>query len=339
MRIKYFDGLKGFSAIIVMLTHFALCFKTISWLQEVPIVGLFFDGGMAVYIFIILSAFGMCCSFSKSDFSSTIIKVALKRYFRLTMPLVLPTILAFMLLILNQDYSLNLGELEHNEWTKTLLPAEAHINQLTSGILVGVLKGSALINPLWMMKYIFLGSFIAMPCYYLIHNLKSERGKLLYLCCAGILAYSISSYYTAIFVGVGLYVFKDRIFSYRQVFLCPILLLVIILLHAYNPATTKFTRAILVVLLVSSGTLTKQLLSSSLALRINKMSYQLYLVHASVLASFCSWFCLNMGEHYIWMYLVNVLLFFCITIAIASVFTRFDVSVSKAINVFLNKLL
>ncbi len=339
MRIKYFDGLKGFSAIIVMLTHFALCFKTISWLQEVPIVGLFFDGGMAVYIFIILSAFGMCCSFSKSDFSSTITKVALKRYFRLTMPLVLPTILAFMLLILNLDYSLNLGELEHNEWTKTLLPAEAHINQLTSGILVGVLKGSALINPLWMMKYIFLGSFIAMPCYYLIHNLKSERGKLLYLCCAGILAYSISSYYTAIFVGVGLYVFKDRIFSYRQVFLCPILLLVIILLHAYNPATTKFTRAILVVLLVSSGTLTKQLLSSSLALRINKMSYQLYLVHASVLASFCSWFCLNMGEHYIWMYLVNAFLFFCITIAIASVFTRFDVSVSKAINVFLNKLL
>ena len=171
MRIKYFDGLKGFSAIIVMLTHFVLCFKMLSWLQEVPVVGLFFDGGMAVYIFIILSAFGMCCSFSKSDFSSTITKVALKRYFRLTMPLVLPTILAFMLLILNLDYSLNLGELEHNEWTKTLLPAEAHINQLTSGILVGVLKGSALINPLWMMKYIFLGSFIAMPCYYLIHNM------------------------------------------------------------------------------------------------------------------------------------------------------------------------
>ena len=78
-------------------------------------------------------------------------------------------------------------------------------------------------------------------------------------------------------------------------FLCPILLLAIILLHAYNPATTKFIRAILVVLLVSSGTWAKQLLSSSLALRINKMSYQLYLVHASVLASFCSWFSLNLG--------------------------------------------
>lgn len=39
------------------------------------------------------------------------------------------------------------------------------------------------------------------------------------------------------------------------------------------------------------------------------------------------------------MFLVNVLLFFCITIAIASVFTRFDVSVSKSINSFFDKLL
>lgn len=139
MRIKYFDGLKGFSAIIVMLTHFVLCFKMLSWLQEVPVVGLFLMVEWLCIFYYIISIWYVLLLF-KIRFSSTITKVALKRYFRLTMPLVLPTILAFMLLILNLDYSLNLGELEHNEWTKTLLPAEAHINQLTSGILVGVLK-------------------------------------------------------------------------------------------------------------------------------------------------------------------------------------------------------
>lgn len=238
-RIECFDGLKGFSAIIVMLTHFSICFSSISWLQQMPIVGLLFNGGLAVYVFVILSSFGMCCSLANSKLEEAMVKISLKRYFRLTLPLVLPSLFAFFISLTHLNYCSELGMMENNEWTMTLVPQELHLNQLTSGIFVGVLRGSALINPMWMMKYIFLGSFLVLPFFYLSLLLRKNIVKYACLLFFAVAFYSTSPYYTAIFIGILLYHLKDKLMSIGNMFsMC--LLIILAILHAYDNYKTQF---------------------------------------------------------------------------------------------------
>ena len=238
-RIECFDGLKGFSAIIVMLTHFSICFSSISWLQQVPIVGLLFDGGLAVYVFVILSSLGMCCSLANSKFENSMVKVSLKRYFRLTLPLILPSLLAFIISFAHLNYCSELGRAENNEWTMTLVPQELHFNQLTSGIIVGVLRGSALINPMWMMKYIFLGSFLVLPFFYLSILVRNNIAKYACLLFFAVAFYSTSPYYTAIFMGILLYHLKDKLMRFGNLF-SMFLLVILVVLHVYDNYKTQF---------------------------------------------------------------------------------------------------
>lgn len=336
-RIECFDGLKGFSAIIVMLTHFAICFSSISWLQRVPVVGLLFDGGLAVYVFVILSSFGMCCSLANSKLEDAMAKVSLKRYFRLTLPLVLPSVLAFLVSLTNFNYCSELGTMENNEWTRTLVPQELHLNQLTSGIFVGVLRGSALINPMWMMKYIFLGSFLVLPFFYLSMSVQNKIVRYACLLFFAVAFYSTSPYYTAIFMGILLFHLKDALMRMGNMFSI-LLLVLLIALHAYDLYKTQFIGGALLICVVLTSPIQRNLFSSKLFVRLNKLSYQLYLVHASVLASFCSWFYMNISKSYT-MLACNLLLFFVLTFAISYAFTNFDVRVSSFMEKVYKKIL
>ena len=329
-RVKCFDGLKGFSALVVMMTHFSLCFKSISWLQELPVIGLFFDGGLAVYIFVILSSFGVCCSIANSGLETAMLKVSLKRYFWLTLPLVLPSIVAFAIVLLNLNFCKELGVLENNNWTRTLVPGIPHLNQLTSGILVGVLKGSALINPLWMMKYIFLGSFLVLPFFTLFSKIKDKRcfvGCLLFFF---VIFYSLSPYYAAVLLGVGLYFTKDFLKRLGNG-LALVALALLIGLHAYDFEKTQFVGGALFITMSLSSPILRHMFKSKLFLFLNKQSYQLYLVHASVLASFSSWFYLAFRQSSV-MLVLNFILFFVLTMLLASFFTRVDGICSRKMN-------
>ena len=336
-HVKCFDGLKGLSALIVMMTHFALCFSSISFFQSIPVVGLFFDGGLAVYIFIILSSFGMCCSIANSNLGEAMIKVSLKRYFRLTLPLVCPSILAFAILLSNLDFSNELGLLENNDWTRTLLPETPHLNQLTSGILVGVLKGSALINPLWMMKYIFLGSFIVLPFYALFAKIRDRWLFAMCLFFFFVVFYSLSPYYSASLLGVALFFCKDYIQKLGNGFAI-VLFVALIGLHAYDFEKTQFIGGALFIVMTLVSPVLRNVFESRIFVILNKISYQIYLVHASVLACFSSWMYLTFGQSYL-MLLLNFILFAIITLLIASLFSKVDTWCNRGMNRIYNLIL
>lgn len=341
MRFTYFDGLKGLSAIIVMQTHFAICFQSISWLQDVPIIGMLFDGGMAVYIFVILSSFGICCSISASTMETAVIKIGVKRFFRLMLPLILPSIVAFVLAGMNLNYCYEIGCLENNEWTENLLPKTLSINQLTSGVLVGVLKGSALINPLWMMKYIFLGSFIVLPVLVVAKNITNISFRIVYLLMAFILSYSVSPYYSAVIIGVILFFTTHSLANCRtkcRMLIFGISLMSVLLLHWLVPYNTKYIRAVFLILMISMSSHLKSFLSKAPWLFLNRISYQLYLVHASVLASLCSWLYL-ITEYSCRAMLFNFGVFIGVTFLVALIFTKVDVIVSRGLDKFYKSIL
>ena len=138
-RVTCFDGLKGLSAIIVMFAHFFICFAHISWLQTIPFLRILVDGGMAVFIFILLSSFGICASLDKQNVEMAIVRFGINRYFRLTLPLLWPSALGFLCCLLGMNYNVAVGTSLGDFWIQTLLPSEPQIQQFTSGVAVGVL--------------------------------------------------------------------------------------------------------------------------------------------------------------------------------------------------------
>lgn len=336
MRVSYFDGVKGLAALVVMFTHFVLCFSSISYLQYIPIVGMLFDGGMAVYIFVLLSAFGICCSLSRDDVESVIVSTGIKRYFRLTQPIILPSLLAFVISYIGWNYSFQVGDITGNEWTKNLLPENVQLRQLTSGIIVGALKGSALINPLWMMKYIFFGTFLTIPLFFTVRRIKKSYLKFIYLAFFAIVLYSISPYYSATILGIILYQFH-LIKTNNSTIVSLMLFLIVLLLHVYDIDTTKYLRGVLLVFSVEYCMPIQRLLKSRLLLKLNEISYQLYLVHATVLASVCCYVYLCVIPSY--RYYIAFTLFIIITFVLSILFTEFDKNMNRRMNDLYKKAL
>ena len=261
MRIKYFDGLKGMAALIVMFSHFGGVFNLS--LSKIPILSVFFDGGMAVYLFIIISSFGICCSLDKQNIEMAILKLVIKRYFRLSLPLIFPTLFAFLICLFHWDYNKLLATTTHNSWAYPLLPEHLIINQLTSGIAVGVVKGSALIAPLWMMKYIFLGTFICIPLFFVVKNLNNVWYKAFFLAIFAILFFSISPYYFSVIIGVILFaIHGKRIqYSWSISLFCMILLL---LEEIFHIETSKLIRSVLILAIIEYGNVFQSILNKKI---------------------------------------------------------------------------
>ncbi|MBP3504785.1 MAG: acyltransferase family protein [Lachnospiraceae bacterium] len=123
-RVLYFDGLKGISALIVFLSHFIGTFTCISWIAKIPILNIFLDGTMAVHVFIMLSGFGICTSMSQSgDIATTVGRIVLKRYFRLALPIVIPTIIAYILYEIGAYHNQEVASSTNNQWLSALMPS------------------------------------------------------------------------------------------------------------------------------------------------------------------------------------------------------------------------
>lgn len=333
MRVLYFDGLKGVSAIIVLLSHFFLCFLHFDYLSSTPFLRLFFDGGMSVFIFIILSAFGICASLDKQNVEEAIVKVGLKRYFRLSLPIVWPSLLGFLLCAIGANYNVIVGREMNDEWIRTLLPEELSVNQLTSGIAVGVLRGSAFINPLWMMKYIFLGTFIVIPLFCVAKRMNSALFKALFLFAMGILFYSESIFLASTIVGVLLYFYHNYGEKNRLFLFCVSLigLISIEIISANETYLIMLLKGISVIMIVRYGFSLQACLSRPIFLWLSRISYQLYLVHTIIIASFSSYLYLSIEHNYVnylFLFLVSVLFI----VLFAVLFTRLDLLVDKKVN-------
>ena len=340
MRVRCFDGLKAVSAIIVMLSHYFLCFLRWDWLATVPFVRLLFDGGMAVFIFIMLSAFGICASLDKDDVKMAIVHVGLKRYFRLSLPLLWPSVLGYLICVLGLNYNVAFGTVSNNEWVRTLLPADVAINQLTSGVAVGVLRGSAFINPLWMMKYIFLGTFITIPLFFVVNALRKTLYKLVFILIMGILFYSESIFYAAIVAGVLLYVVHKMEIRHETV-ICAVSVAILVALELFMANATHpvmFLKGTLAIIIVRNGALVCRSMESAFFQWLNRLSYQIYLVHTIVITSVCSYVYANC-EHNL---LNGIGLFFLlvsVVLGLAFVFSKMDCWVSGKMNLLFKKVL
>ncbi len=107
MRITFLDGLRGWAALVVLITHFIAAFVLQFYPNYHNPLHLFFSGHSAVYLFFMLSGFSLSSHFFLySDFRK-LLKLFIFRYFRLSIPILFSTLFTFLIiscgLIFNEE--------------------------------------------------------------------------------------------------------------------------------------------------------------------------------------------------------------------------------------------
>jgi peptidoglycan/LPS O-acetylase OafA/YrhL len=165
-RLHVLDGIRGWAALSVVLFH--LIWETFGVLHPIyrnPISALFLDGNVAVLIFFILSGEALSYSyFAKKDISRTI-KLAIKRYPRLVIPILSVCTVTFFIIRNRLNFNIEAGNIVHREdWLGSWLHFYPSYKELFSYSFAKAFMSPPaedVLNPfLWTMKPELLGSVL-----------------------------------------------------------------------------------------------------------------------------------------------------------------------------------
>lgn len=175
-EVKWITGLKGFCCITVVLLHLLAClfvpaqnaaYKYLpitgmyNFIQLTPI-SIFFNGSFSVYIFWTISAFLLTRSYNQNPSANMLARKNLSKFFRVMIPVVIVSVIAFTLLKCGLYYHIQAGELlDYSFWIAERDYTDFNISSLIRELLWRDWMGeSNLIPPLWTIKYEFIGSII-----------------------------------------------------------------------------------------------------------------------------------------------------------------------------------
>lgn len=113
-RLYFLDGLRGYGAIMVLLSHLIPGFFMSEQLtMRHPELRFITDGALAVYVFFIISGFALTESLVKADGARSLWGLVYKRYIRLAVPVFAAVLIAYLLLEFGLMH--NRGQ-ETSEW-------------------------------------------------------------------------------------------------------------------------------------------------------------------------------------------------------------------------------
>lgn len=162
-KIKYLDGLKGIGALMVYFSHYNLmAFPAPDCFHGSYFSTLLMSGGFAVALFLIISGFTAWLSVErKCNDMSLISKMIVNRYFRFAVPFGIVFSLMYGAWYMGLfSWHIQAGYLSGSEPLKTAFWPVTVVGFIKS-ILLSPVNPDFWDAPLWMMKYVFLGTYIA----------------------------------------------------------------------------------------------------------------------------------------------------------------------------------
>lgn len=331
-HIVYIDALKGVSCIMVLLGHFVLAFPQLAFLKEIPIVKDCINGLFPVHTFILLAGFSLCCSLEGKDVQYAIKSFVCKRYLRFVVPIIFPTIVAYCICNFNLGYNQQWALLTDNEWLTSFLPADASIKDLIKSILFAPVSITPLINPLWMLQYIFLGNFIILPLIVCVNTFKMRCVKCVFLVFFMILLSKITIFYCTMLSGVLVYqLYKEYNKSWMIAFVC---LSLFVSLTFSNIGNVDFWRALLFVLTFTIVPTFSIKYFNQLLLWLGKISFEIYIIHSLVICSLSCFLVLKLGhslENIVEILLITV----CVVLFVSYLLNKFNSKLNKYVSLLL----
>lgn len=187
-KIYFFEGVRGIAAFVVVISHFIQVFYPGLFsldpklthnnfetnLSKSP-VNLLYNGNFAVCIFFVLSGFVLSYRYFLKKENEILVESAVKRYFRLALPVTISVLFAYTLLKLNLYY---FGYSSYI--TKSTMPnfyaMDANIvSALKEGLFSAFFLNEFSYNAvLWTMYYELLGSFVVFAFLALFGNVRNR---------------------------------------------------------------------------------------------------------------------------------------------------------------------
>lgn len=177
-KLEFIEGYKGFACFCVMMSHFIAAFCNV-WITALPerihngskfelLIGktplnLFYNGNFGVRVFFITSGFVLSYAFFRNGNENYLKRGAVKRYFRLILPVVLVNIVAYLLMKFGLTYHQEAAMISKSyDW----LVAFNNFVPSFWGMLKEAFIGNFFANeatyvgPLWTMTYEMYGSLL-----------------------------------------------------------------------------------------------------------------------------------------------------------------------------------
>lgn len=341
-HLDWVDGLKGISAIIVVLQH---TFVTIFGLSvsdnfRIPVVHNLWDGNFAVSVFIILSTILTCHGIEKHR--KELIKryryIVLKRYFRLVVPVGVVIVMMYLLNLAGLFYAEEFGAKTNNCW---LMNSTETLIHLPGNILCAPLGGCyTILRVGWMLKYVFLGTMWVVILDLLLAERKNSS-KLFLLAICTYIAWKCDFYYINVVFGYAIYTFRDELRyggAKKYILLLVLLLIFCVSDLCYKTDQWNMVRAICIVCLVFISNCSIKILSMKPLVWLGNISMNIYLLHMMVLymitCRMANALSLSLMDVSV-MFVVTLL----ITIVLAYAYTKFvEMRLNGVVDKFLKKL-
>ncbi|HUC87081.1 MAG TPA: acyltransferase [Candidatus Saccharimonadales bacterium] len=323
MKLRYLDGLRGLAALIVVLDHFAISFFPAatdgsvhtthgaleSVVQQTPL-HILVSGNFSVCIFFVLSGFVLSAKFFRTRDRHVVVASAIKRYFRLALPVLGCVMLAFILMATHAFFNVQAGQITGSDWLASFWQFQPDFKTALSEIVIVFIRGSSGYNAvLWTMKTELVGSFLVFA---ILLSVGRWRYRWLAYLVVGLLL--IKTYYLTFVCGVALCDYHyngagQLAFLRRRRYWLPLLAGCLFLgsspegtlhgtvfqyfINVMPPGmtvttTTHIVGAIGLVLAIANIPMLQRLLVTKPMLYLGKISFSLYLTHFLVIGSLSS---------------------------------------------------
>jgi peptidoglycan/LPS O-acetylase OafA/YrhL len=329
-RLTEIDGIRGWAALVVVLAHFCSdLFQSIAPIFHSPHF-ILFNGRLAVDVFFILSGDALSFGYLYRKDLILLHKMALKRYFRLTMPIVCSCFLVWVLMVIGWDFHQEAAILVKREsWLGVILPFSPDFLDMIYYSLIQVYAGGSVKNSynpiLWTIAIEFLGSGLVLAYLYLFQHLKKPIVFLLGV--TGVL-FVVLPHYSALFIGVGFgYLRWVGVFSQLrqdsniQLILCGLLMLLLMVqqflpMELWNSDHWNVVQAAMLIFIFYGSTILLCFFKNEISQFLGRLSYPIYVIHFPVLISLSSYL-IVIADRWHWLNGVSAALIVVISIGVS----------------------
>lgn len=322
---------------MVFLGHFMLTFPELENWKAIPLLKIFVNGLFPVHTFILLAGFSLCCSLEGHDLQTSISKVVAKRYLRFIVPIFLPTLVAFFACNYGFGFNQQWAQFTGSEWLVTLLPPSANLKDLVRGLIFAPVEITSIINPLWMLKYIFWGTFLALPFYVGTRTLNNRVFKYGLLILYMYLMLRISIFMSTMLAGILLfYLHKEGIRAWWLSIAC---MLCFIVLNFVEIQYVNFLRSIIWICIFIFQPTIQKALSNKVCLWLGGVSFEVYIIHSIVISCLSCYMALQISYKTLIVSYSILIITFAIVLLFAWWLNKVDKYLDKVVMVVLNKFI
>ena len=303
VRLYEIDGLRGWAALSVMLFHiFCEVFGKLEPEFRSPFLAPFLDGAMDVAVFFVLSGDALSAAYWARQSRESVARLAVKRYFRLGVPIFASCLIVFVLMKTGLIFSHQAAVLVGREdWLGLFLHYNYSVVDLIKYTAFDVFfnqTASGSLNPfLWPMQVELLGSLLVF-CYLLLDThirLKSVFLIFILVVCLGGNSFLACFVFGMICGHVRARGGFDWLRRQRtvQVLAIPAVVVAAILGSYFDLVTPQWCPPIIIascalVFGVYASAALSRFFALPLSRWLGRISFPLYLVHFPVIASFTS---------------------------------------------------